>query len=868
MGTIYKVGLTVPQKEELLELLVKQSKGVVSRSPNGVLQYKFASSPLATFTGKEDIYQLSKERFFDWETEAASNTKLDGLATMQSWQKAFEAISESIQYAPRQKGRFGYVDLPLAVSQGLYAQGIILNVDNPLALWRGLLHSDNMQERLPETFSIPFDDNRRNPIVKDLLKSIESLGLQFYIPGDRIRLSKDIDESRRLDKEDPSLITEDGVFKQSVAEQAHRYVKANAGSLAFSKLVHRSCHNRNISIAGEGESASYPSEFMSPAVRRALMMTYKLAFKGLPVDATLNALSFKYAPLTKSITVPTRASTLEESVERRVSYIMGVVKIRAEQSSKVHPGSVNGISSFINVLSTKKTEMLSMAKTSDAGALTSKMEQLERWMSPSFYTANNAIREGYLVGINELAPIKTGAGREELITDIVALNKSVYQFSEVFKVKSPKHAIGMEGIESPIRNMTELPLGVSESQIRQAINSFKQDMLNVVGVEVDLETVNGWGFEEFTHQIDKVIAHWSQHDPAATLTAPQESREEADSLPDVSDMTHSSVSKEVSEIMGLPPTPSTLTISKDTSLGSPPSLGNALDSAILKDALSSLQDRLFDLPFDRNGELVLPDEMEWVQHQWNIIVGDLESVDVTRLSDVYNNAMTTFSPINHTKSRKKMTDWYLDNANLSLQRDRYEKTNNLFVNNVLIQLKAPERDLVVKLHRNYFSPITSESGTVPEHANGDLAESLVSKFTTGVELWNSTPQALTSLCAAHAELLSTMAQWQKMASEHDNVGNGFKYHLNEALSDVNVWNKSSVDKLVKKLNSAMDDKSVVKVMQGFDGDVELSRVYKSIDNVLHDKVADYLVITEYANELMQDADTPSLDGLSRKMEPS
>jgi hypothetical protein len=226
--------------------------------------------------------------------------------------------------------------------------------------------------------------------------------------------------------------------------------------------------------------------------------------------------------------------------------------------------------------------------------------------------------------------------------------------------------------------------------------------------------------------------------------------------------------------------------------------------------------------------------------------------------------MTTFAPISHTKSRKKMTDWYLDNANLALQRDRYEKTNSLFVNNALINLKAPERDLVVKLHQTYFSPITSENGSVPEHANGDLAESLVSTFTTGVELWTSAPQALTSLCTAHTELLSTMAQWQKMAGDQDNVGSGFEHHLNEAMSDMDIWNKGSVDKLVKKLNSAMDDKAVVKVMQTYDGDVELGRVYKSIDSVLHDKRPDYLAITEHANELMQDADTPELDRISRK----
>jgi hypothetical protein len=862
MSAIYKVGLTAPQKEELLELWVKQSMGTVSRSPNGVLQYRFASSSLSTFNGKEDIYQLSKDRFFDWEAEPASNTKLDGLATMQSWQKAFVAISEAIQYAPRQKNRFGYVDLPLAISEGLHDQGIALNVDAPLRLWRGLLRSENMQERLPETFSIPFDDNRRNPIVKDLLKSIESLGLQFYIPGDRVRLSKDIDESRRRDKDDPSLITEDGIFKQGVAEQAQRYAKANAGALAFSKLVHRSCHNRNISIVAEGESSSYPSEFMSPAARRTLMMIYKLATKGLSVDATLNALSLKYVPLTKSITAPSRASSLTELVERRVSYIMGVAKIRAEQSGKAHPDSIDEVASFINILSTKKTDVLSMAEAGDTSALTSEMKQLDRWMSPALYTNNNAVREDFVVGAMAPNFPNTEVGRETLMADIISLNKFVFQLAEVLKVASPKHAVKMQDIESPIRNVTELPLGVTVSRVRQMVSDFKQSMLSVIGVEADLATINEWGLKGLVQQIDKVVYNWTHRVPDATLAASPDSLNESAIVSSASDVTNLPEPSDTSSTLNRPAS----LVSKDALVVSPLSLGNALDSEILKVALSNLQDRLFDLPFDRNNELVLPDEMEWMQRQWENIVGDIQSVDTDGLVAVYNNAMTAFSPLSHTKSRKKMTDWYLDNANLALQRDRHEKTNSLFVNNVLTNLKASERGLVVRLHRSYFSPITSDNGSVPEHANGELAESLVSKFTAGVELWRNAPHAFTSLCIAHTELLSTMAQWQKMAGEQDSTGSGFEHHLNEALLDMDIWNKSSVDKLVKKLNSAMDDESIVKVMQTFEGDVKLGSVYKLIDSVLHNQAPNHLVVTEYANELMQSTDTPQLGGVSRKME--
>lgn len=898
MSAIYKAVLTAPQKEELIELIVKDARGVVERAQNGVLKYQFKNSEAVFFNGKEDVYKLAEKNAFNWESQAVSGTSLDGLAHMQAWQKAFEAISEAIQYAPRNKGKVGYKDLPSAIMQGLEEQGIKINVAEPELLWKEIVNIPSIAESLPETCKIPFDGGRRNPIVKSMLKCIESAGLEFYIPGDRKRLDQHVKINMRTDPSAPEMITGSAQFKMGIVEQAERYAKAKIGPLAFSRLVHRSCNNRNISMMGESESGVYPSEFMSPNARKTLINIYKLASQG-DVDALnkeVDKLSFKYVPLTVSVSDPSRQNNVSEVIQQRLSYIKGVSDARAELVSAKKEPHVVDVEAFRASFDKERGKVESLINTGCVGEALMRLSTLNRWMSPLVYSASPEMRDAAIAALGGDYESAHSLQIEKINSEILLTNNALRDLLGRLKDADPDVHVSINEKDFAFKENSRIPLGVSANTAETMLKEYQSSVLEKLdaaanGVNSTAEfvaIVKNFKSTAAEPVIEPVVAPVVEPFIEPVIEQPNEPTEEliengiqTDQIneplpgvvsPDMASPEHGLVIEPPQEVEEEAPSPSNEVIveqpikPKDADLPvvTSLSLSDAVDGAVIKASLIDLQDRLFELPFDRNDELVLPDEMEWLQQMWEDIVGNIESIESDEISVVYNEAMEAFSPISQTKSRKKLTDWYLDNANLSIQRELYNKLSPRFDKFVESHLSEGGLAFIKRLKSAYFSSVTNSQGEMPYFASGEKAEKLVSDFESNLIKFEESPSSLSGIFKAHESLSAVILQWQKLAHENGGATEGYDHHLNEALASLDLWDKSSTDLVAKKLSSAIDDSSMMKIISSFDGDVKRCDNYTIVDSIVHQKDLDCLSVRDFSNEVVSQTNEPEGAVVTRK----
>lgn len=279
--------LSVAQKEELLEVLARQSGGSVAYSKSGLsTAFSFPNGHRFQFRGHEDVISIARNMNINITTLDPALTKLDGIAEVILQEKVYNALSNV--FSAKNLKSMNLKSLSNMASERIFSENIFPRHMADMEEMFSIILSGDGFKQLASKY---IDDNYGLDFAADVLVEANKLGMQFYNSQLIPRVNADPERDTK---------NSDGLIGNDVSEKIEAWILGRITSSvekdtpvkAVIKGIHRTLNGRNVSIGLVGDEGFVKSDVMNSFVAKVIMDAVSLEKKGDDPKGVVEKLSF------------------------------------------------------------------------------------------------------------------------------------------------------------------------------------------------------------------------------------------------------------------------------------------------------------------------------------------------------------------------------------------------------------------------------------------------------------------------------------------------------------------------------------------------------------------------------------------------
>jgi hypothetical protein len=874
-----QVPLTFSQREELLDVMFKNSRATQGYNPQGNLsRYTFQNGEYFDYRGKEDIYAIADRLAVDLVGMPAEFTKLDGLAAIQSHHKYFQVLFEYSQLKSDMLREEPAIFVKDFIDE-LSKFNIVLNVDQPEQIIESVFSLPVNKELEQATYNARYDDKSRNTWVSGVMNSLAKVGVEPINTQLYPRLSSEIPAHLTQDPKHPYALSDSNSVRTLLTNVAKRVLKNNLGVRAFVKAIHQVANSRNLSLQKDISSTDKQqhSTFISPEVVKPLMHFFKAVATSDTslVEESLKNISMGVSPLTARMDGRV-FPVLSKQTNRRWEMYKDTFDQRMQAlqlRGKISAVSLNTIDSAHQLI---KSELLAV---DDPLAIIAIMNIAQVSITKDVMKGNV---EKLKVVISSYVPIKEKPDP----TSIIKLKESLDVLLEHTKKENSELQSIVKSSVDEIITALNMPAKkddyqkLEESISRALLNESARVYSNTISIINDAPEPESKLDKKVKKYIDDaskpnnvssvndvidftVTAIFSEHyvntvipriissqefqlenvpgeipdaaDDASIEPAPQVVPDAVDEppvkpevqvVPDAVD--ESPVEPEVQVV------PETV----DEAPTEPEQQVNIANVTLVQmkhhhQALSDLYDNIVEMAF-KGDELVLPDALEWFQKRWDERVGDIASLSdelalkaLTEQSFIFSNVIG--------KGRKKLDNWHLNSIDVNLQWADLEKDIGSLRNSFE---ELEPKELTVRLNAILDEAVgaimlpdktiydNADSGDV-ERIRHDLA-SLRKTLPFNTEALEVT---IPEWIETHEKYHHVAKQWLALIEKHPNAQNALEVHWNKVWGRVTPLNQDNMFTALQTMNMVLSSDDEVEVILESKFEVGSNKSLKQLQSI-------------------------------------
>jgi hypothetical protein len=833
-----QVPLTFSQREELLDVMFKNSRATQGYNPQGNLsRYTFQNGEYFDYRGKEDIYAIADRLAVDLVGLPAELTKLDGLAAIQSHHKYFQVLFEYSQLKSdilREDPAIFVKDFIVELSKF----NIVLNVDQPEQVIESVLLLPINKELEQATHNARYDDKSRDNWVVGVMNALAKVGVEPIDTQLYPRLSSEIPAHLTQDQEHPYALSDSNSVRTLLTNVAKRVLKNNLGVRAFVKAIHQVANSRNLSLQKDISSTNKQqhSAFISPEVIKPLMHFFKaIATNDAPLlEGALKNISMGVSPLTVSM-VGNVFPTLSKQAEKR----WGMYKDTFEQRMQALKlrGEVSSISlSTVDLAHTLiENELLA---ANDPGAIIA-------IMNIAMMSITKNVMEGDVeqlkTAISSYVPIKERPDP----TSIIKLKKSLdvlidhtkKEKSELQNIVTSSVGEIVAALNIPVKkdHYQKLEANISRALLNESTRVYDSNMSIINNTpepdgELDKkmkthidDTLKPNDISSVNNVIDfMVTAIFSEH-YVSTVIPRIISSQKVQITPEAVDETpiepEPKITPEAVDETPIEPEPEITPETVDETPIEPEPKTSIANVTLVPmehyhQALSDLYDNIVEMAF-KGDELVLPDALEWFQKRWDERVGDIASLSDDLARKALGEQSFIFSNV-VGKGRKKFDNWHLNSIDVNLQWADLEKD----VNSLRSSFEELEtKEVAVRLNAildESLGAIVLPDKTIYDNADSRDIERVRHDLANLCKTLPFNTEALVGVISewieTHEKYHNVAEQWLGLIEKHPDAQNALEVHWSKVWEDVTPLNQDGMKGALQTMDMVLSSDDEIEVI--------------------------------------------------------
>lgn len=883
--------LSISQKEELLEIIVKQAGGQMVYGSKGVAAgYKIPGEEQAVrFSGKEDLYAMAERFSVNLESLPAEMTKLGALQKIQEHRLLWDTLFEGVESASREAN--GYSDIVTSIASQLMKKGFFISMPiDGRKLLGEVINTPLARKQLEKTFAQRYASEETDKFVGIVLSTFDKLGVSINNKSSAVPAK--LSEAYRTDPESPYKVTSREQLDGYIIKTAKAISEQNASPRVFINALHRAVAKRNLalSIEGKSDNAWLPVDHLPAEVKKALVNIYS-AVKAGNVDnaiTVIDTLSFYERPAYHSYLEPEYATIFAERVGGRY------IGLQEQIQSQLSLAKGMGVEQISSIEALKSTALEQYESKQSLASKICGLMILETASKPALYSNNgenaaNAMAlaqkevSNYLqsqsiepkelkliaeaeafvsniksslmsmadyVGVDEIkqrsSQIFTGAftdddklrfGVKPVDAAAVAEKDFARFVSELEKETKQSLKVKFKRVEAPLREFAKTdknPAWVAVLDIAHAPPVIEGDPDTQIKALEGLVVANAL-VEDFERDILPTLKVKQEKEPTHVLLEDSpEVAESAEPEPEPSKLEPEaeSFSTHPEHEESVPPQEE---VEPEQTVAIEPAhkletldVPDSVRSNILREELRSLEEMLGDIPFNDDMELMLPDEFDWFNQKWAAIVP--ASLDDNELAPTLNLAKNAFGPLIEKPHRRNMKEWHLRSAEFDMKSKELQVALTALPDTPGSKLlkSVVEREIA----HFYFAP-----GVVDETKS-------LSTFNGQVDTLKST-LGNADMLPAYEKLAVAIAGLETEMKSHPEQSKHWKAHWNRCTEMLDLLTATGAKKAAEVVVESMKEQA----SKDFILDVELPKFGVGDDSAII--VPSYSTMEDFASRLFE-----------------
>ena len=236
-------------------------------------------------------------------------------------------------------------------------------------------------------------------------------------------------------------------------------------------------------------------------------------------------------------------------------------------------------------------------------------------------------------------------------------------------------------------------------------------------------------------------------------------------------------------------------------------------------ALLQIYEKVTELAFNRDGDLIAADELDWFSAVWDRVVGDLDAMTPEDISAVYPEAMASFGHMMQFKARPALRRWYDESSEKSLQIEGFNELSKRF-ESMIGSLPSEQSDLLRKVWKAGLRHVIREDGQVPEYVAMDALTRGVAAAETWIQALRKADVAtLVSEYGSTFDRYEKAAKaWASFAEASPEAAPAFAVHWDLAIQPTMWFSLAKVQHGVNKLEAFAADPAMRAQIMKFETD--------------------------------------------------